>query len=117
MVGENNKTLGDRYAEADAIVLLATGQDIAFHGRRLWDLVGREAMEGVIKSLGVSAKRSWPKHYTVLGISPEVSDVLVKAVYKVRAREAHPDTGGSGKAFKRVQQAYEAICKERGMQK
>jgi hypothetical protein len=43
----------------------------------------------------------------VLGLAPPVTLEDVKQAYLVRAREAHPDRGGSQEEFVRVQQAFE----------
>ena len=52
-----------------------------------------------------SAQR--PECLVVLGLIPPVSLEDVKQAYLVRAREAHPDRGGSPEEFVRVQQAFE----------
>lgn len=52
-----------------------------------------------------SAQR--PECLVVLGLMPPVTLEDVKQAYLVRARESHPDRGGSPEGFVRVQQAFE----------
>ncbi len=48
-------------------------------------------------------------HYEVLGISRTATPSEVKAAYKRRAKETHPDTGGSATEFALVRQAYQVL--------
>jgi hypothetical protein len=48
-----------------------------------------------------------PECLVILGLMPPVTLEDVKQAYLVRAREAHPDRGGSQEEFVRVQQAFE----------
>lgn len=53
---------------------------------------------------------SWaPSPYTLLGITPTSNAEDIRAAYKKRALETHPDKGGDPEEFRRVKQAYEAI--------
>ncbi|MFM1904718.1 MAG: hypothetical protein RLZZ440_2618 [Planctomycetota bacterium] len=52
-----------------------------------------------------SAQR--PQCLVILGLMPPVTLEDVKQAYLVKAREAHPDRGGSPEGFVRVQQAFE----------
>jgi DnaJ-domain-containing protein 1 len=56
--------------------------------------------------------------YMVLGVNQGAPDFVVKAAYKSYMKECHPDTSkpDADKAA-RVNNAYEAICKERGIPK
>lgn len=47
--------------------------------------------------------------FDVLGIDPSADDEEVERAYRRRAKETHPDLGGSADAFKLVSAAYEAI--------
>jgi len=53
-----------------------------------------------------------PPAHRVLGVEPDASPAEVKAAYRERLKEVHPDHGGSEEAFKRVQRAKEAILDE-----
>lgn len=77
---------------------------------------------------GIKAKyfESVGEHYKVLGISPSSSDEEVRQAYRELARQYHPDavvskglpeefTEFAHKRFKEIQNAYEAIKKERGL--
>ncbi|MFO8063970.1 MAG: TerB family tellurite resistance protein [Spirochaetota bacterium] len=66
------------------------------------------------------------EHYKVLGISPSSSNDEVRQAYRELARQYHPDTVVSKglpeefvdyahKRFKEIQNAYEAVKKERGL--
>jgi hypothetical protein len=45
--------------------------------------------------------------YAVLGLAPGASAGEVKRAYRDRAKECHPDAGGSSADFRRLQEAYE----------
>lgn len=47
--------------------------------------------------------------FAVLGLDPDADDETIKRAYRQRAKETHPDHGGSVTEFKRVRDAYEAI--------
>lgn len=47
--------------------------------------------------------------YDVLGVSSTASDDELRKAYRVRLRQAHPDTGGSAEAFDAVQRAWERV--------
>lgn len=47
--------------------------------------------------------------YEILGVEPGASQEDIEAAYRERAREAHPDTGGSKQEFLEVQEAYETL--------
>ena len=62
--------------------------------------------------------------YTVLGISPDATDDEVRTAYRKMAMKNHPDKvatlgpdvqKAAAEKFRQVQEAYEAIKKERGM--
>ncbi len=48
-------------------------------------------------------------HYQVLGISADVSPVVIKQAYRVKAMAAHPDRGGSHEAMLAINEAYEIL--------
>lgn len=46
----------------------------------------------------------------ILGVEPGADESTVKSAYRDRIKEVHPDAnGGDEEAFKRVQEAYEAL--------
>jgi len=47
--------------------------------------------------------------FEVLGVDPDADDAELKRAYRRRAKEAHPDQGGSIEEFQRVKAAYETI--------
>lgn len=47
--------------------------------------------------------------WDVLGLEADASDADLHVAYRRRARETHPDHGGSNEAFARVHQAFEAL--------
>lgn len=51
-------------------------------------------------------------HYAVLGVWRSATPAEVKAAYRAKAREAHPDRGGEAARFAAVQCAYEVLCDE-----
>lgn len=48
-------------------------------------------------------------HYEVLGIQRSASDAEIKAAYRRRVKETHPDVGGDVEEFKLVQVAYDTL--------
>lgn len=47
--------------------------------------------------------------FDVLGVDPGADEEAVERAYRKRVKEAHPDHGGSQRAFERVRAAYDAI--------
>jgi hypothetical protein len=47
--------------------------------------------------------------YEVLGVAADIDDEALRRAYRLRLREAHPDTGGDASVFIRVQHAWELI--------
>lgn len=46
--------------------------------------------------------------YTVLGVTPDADDALIKAAYRVKAAKYHPDTCKDPKAHERMQEVNAA---------
>lgn len=53
--------------------------------------------------------RAW---WEVLEISQDASDVVIRAAYKAKLHEVHPDKGGSQAAFEELQKAYREASNE-----
>ena len=53
--------------------------------------------------------------YATLGLRPGASHEDIRRAHRERARQSHPDMGGSPEAFIRVQAAYEVLCESMGM--
>jgi len=52
-----------------------------------------------------------PPH-EVLGIEPESPEAVVKAAFREKVKDVHPDQGGTNEQMKRLQEAKEAILNE-----
>jgi curved DNA-binding protein CbpA len=51
-------------------------------------------------------------HYAILGVSPNAAAALIKAAYRKKATQYHPDKNPSPEAaarFREIQEAYEAL--------
>lgn len=48
-------------------------------------------------------------HYELLGVSKNASTAEIKSAYRVKARDVHPDAGGSPDEFHALQLAYETL--------
>lgn len=71
--------------------------------------------------------RSTADYYKVLGLTPQATEAEIKKAYRKLILEYHPDTVASKeglseeskkyatKKFREVQEAYEQICRERGI--
>ncbi|WP_146339604.1 DnaJ domain-containing protein [Nesterenkonia sp. NBAIMH1] len=53
-----------------------------------------------------------PDHYTVLGVEPGDDFKTLRAAYRRRLRQTHPDAGGTAEAFHEVQLAWEVLGDE-----
>lgn len=95
-----------------------------FTGKRLKNVVGTginlfgEELARKAKNLFTGLEEpelSLNSPYTILGIYPDVMDVVVKGAYRALAREYHPDTGTKPDPakFQTATEAYNAIMAER----
>lgn len=48
-------------------------------------------------------------YYSLLGVARTASDADLKAAYRRRVRETHPDMGGNATQFRQVQEAWEIL--------
>ena len=85
---------------------------------------GRYNNNGGSSSNNSSSSYSNDSNYKILGISPSATDDEVKKAYRKMAIKYHPDKvatlgedvqKAAEEKFKTISQAYEAICKERGL--
>ena len=60
-------------------------------------------------------KESLLDAYDILGVSPDDPTELIKDVFRRKSMYYHPDKGGTDEKFKRLNKAYELICKSRGI--
>ena len=51
-------------------------------------------------------------HFLTLGLTPEATEEEVKAAYRERVKQEHPDQGGDVREFMRIQEAYEFLLTE-----
>lgn len=47
--------------------------------------------------------------YDVLGVNEDATAEEIKRAYRKKARESHPDNGGDGEAFRRVNEAHRVL--------
>lgn len=103
-------------ADIDGIARLVSGRSISQLVTKGWDLWGDELIKAFMRG-ETPPDDPLAQDYELLGVSPSCSDRILRAAYKARAQEVHPDTGGSDEAFKRVDEAMDRICQGRGIKK
>ena len=54
-------------------------------------------------------------HYSTLGVAETASPDEIKQAYRKLANQHHPDKGGDTATFQKIQEAYENIKKQRGI--
>jgi DnaJ-class molecular chaperone len=55
--------------------------------------------------------------FSILGVSVDATEAEVKAAYRKKAAQHHPDRGGSSEQMVKINAAYEVICRFRGWSK
>lgn len=65
----------------------------------------RAGTAAAARQRGMSRRRA----LSVLGLEPGADDADVRAAYRSRVKETHPDRGGDADAFMRVTEAYERL--------
>jgi DnaJ-class molecular chaperone len=85
----------------DQVCFTLTGQNL------------RDFTSKVFNNLNKQSNITVCNPYKILGVLPDAPEYVVKAVYKAVANKVHPDKGGSDIEFRKIQEAYETICKQR----
>lgn len=106
---------GRTLADIDTAVRIVTGKSLADITRTAWHVLGSD----LAKRIAALEQPDEPlkADYDLVGVSPGCSDRILRAAYKARAQEVHPDHGGSDEAFKAFDEAMDRICKEREIKK
>lgn len=99
--------------DVDDLMSLLTGKRIRDVVPRAVELFGDEIVSKLMRN-GLN-KPPADSPYAILEVRPDASDLVVKAVYRAKARIYHPDNKDTGNAdeFRRITQAFEAIQAER----
>ena len=77
---------------------------------------GQPKVSQAAQELAEKLKRHMASNpYQILGLDTSAEEVVVRAVYRAKAKICHPDApGGSTSKFKQMDEAYHRICQERG---
>jgi DnaJ-domain-containing protein 1 len=104
---------------ADDICKLTTGRRLNEVVARTIELFGQDFINKQSNDQANAAELLELKMpYIILGINPEAPDVVVRAAYRAMMKDCHPDTQNPDtEKASRINTAYEAICKQRGIPK
>ena len=101
----------------DDILFIVTGRRLKFVAGRVVNILGEDIARKAANLFWPPEEPELPPDnpYVILGIHPDAMDVVVKAAYRVLAREYHPDTGAKPdvQKFQQATEAYNAILAER----
>ncbi len=104
--------------EINSATELLTGHDIKFFAKVGWDLKGKQVAEDFMRGGVKPEPLPEDSPYTVLGIKPGCSDIILEMAWRLKSQENHPDKGGDIEIFKKVSAAHDKIVdkrkKERG---
>ena len=94
--------------DIDDVLHILTGHRIPHWGKWAWKELRSKGAHEVIEATPTA-----DDPYAILGIgrSARPSDIVSR--YRELANKHHPDKGGDMEEFKRIQNAYEEICRER----
>lgn len=76
---------------------------------RQCELSARQSLNGMASPEKSQRGPRHESHYEALAVGYHASLQVIRAAYKLRVLETHPDKGGSAVAFRRVVQAYEVL--------
>ncbi len=65
----------------------------------------RAPRDASLRAAAASAHR--PSAWTILGVDPKATLAEIKAAFRKRARETHPDRGGDPRAFDEAKRAFD----------
>jgi hypothetical protein len=99
--------------DVDDIMHVLIGKRIKDILPRAIEIFGEDVIKGLMRETGVRLPPDNP--YTILEVRPDASDLVIKAVYRAKARVYHPDNRETGNddMFKRITAAYEKIMVDR----
>lgn len=102
---------------ADDLLHLLTGKRLKNVVGTGINLFGEDLAKRAASFFAIPEEEELPADspYRKLGVHPDAMDVVVKAAYRVLAREYHPDTGSKPDPakFQEATEAYHAIMAER----
>lgn len=103
--------------DVDDIMCVLTGKRIKDVTARAVDIFGHDIVNLLMREAPVHLSADDP--YSILEVRPDASDMVVKAVYRAKARLLHPDNTATGnlEQFKRIQEAYDKIVQDREKQR
>lgn len=96
--------------EIDDVLHVLTGHRIPYWGEKAWGKIGPKAYREEI-----APTQAAHDPYAILGIDRNARPSDIVSRYRELANQYHPDHGGDVEKFKRIQNAYEDICRERNI--
>lgn len=106
---DRRKQIVNTLRDVDDMVYLITGKRIKNLVARGLDLFGEDVKR---KFTGEELRRDDPNDpYNILEVRPDASDIVIRAAFRAKAREYHPDTGThpNPQAFQRAKEAFDKI--------
>ncbi len=103
----------------DDILYILTGRRLKHVAGRVVNAFGADLTKKVTDFFTGPEEEELPPDspYYILGVHPDALDIVVKGAYRALARKYHPDVNPDNESaeerFKQINNAYEAIMKER----
>ena len=66
-----------------------------------------------MNELKAGKKAPEKEYYKILAVHEDATLEEINIAYKAKAKELHPDTGGSEQDFKKLQEAYQCLKDEK----